>query len=139
MGPRTTVWPGAADYDPSKPWVMKLRADGEVACEVYVYVDDGRLTGHSRTICWQAAHVLCSVLNSLGIQDAARKRSEPSQTPGPWAGSVVHTDEEVRVTVSAEKWSKAQAQVNELLLMAGSGQMNLHRLRQIRGFLGYFI
>mmetsp|Transcript_25774 Transcript_25774/g.61250 ORF Transcript_25774/g.61250 Transcript_25774/m.61250 type:complete len:573 (+) Transcript_25774:1839-3557(+) len=118
---------------------MKLRADGEVACEVYVYVDDGRLTGHSKIICWRAAHRLCSVLNSLGIQDAARKRSEPSQTPGPWAGSVVHTDGDVRVTVSAEKWAKAKAHVSELIEMARSGRMNLHRLRQIRGFLGYFV
>ncbi|EJK73831.1 hypothetical protein THAOC_04525 [Thalassiosira oceanica] len=104
-----------------KPCVMKLRADGEVACEVYVYVDDGRLTGHSKIVCWRAAHRLCSVLNSLGIQDAARKRSEPSQTPGPWAGSVVHTDGEVRVTVSAEKWAKAKAHLSELIEMAGSG------------------
>ena len=119
---------------------MKLRADGEVACEVYIYVDDGRLTGHSKVICWKAAHRLCSVLNhDLGIQDAAaRKRSEPSLTPGPWAGSVTHADGELRVTVSAEKWAKAKSQVGELAEMAASGQMNLHRLRQIGGFLAYF-
>ena len=131
--------PGSVNYDPSKPWVAKLRADGEIACEVYIYVDDGRLTGPSKSLCWKAARRLCSVLNGQGVQDAARKRSEPSQTPGPWAGSVTHTNDEVRVTVSAEKWAKAKAQVRELAAMADSGQMNLHRLRQIRGFLGYFV
>lgn len=38
--------PGSTDYDSSKPWVMKLRRDGHLASEVYIYVDDGRATGH---------------------------------------------------------------------------------------------
>ena len=37
--------PGSKDYDPSLPWVSKVRLDGLVACEVYFYVDDGRITG----------------------------------------------------------------------------------------------
>jgi len=131
--------PGSEDYDPTKPWVMKVRVDGHVACEVYVYVDDGRMTGHSRGICWKASRRFCAILNALGIQEAARKRSEPSMHPGPWAGSVTNTEGEVKVTVSREKWAKAKAQVAELQEMAKAGTMRLHRLRQIRGFLGYFV
>ena len=33
--------PGSDSYDPQFPWVMKVRMDGELACEVYIYVNDG--------------------------------------------------------------------------------------------------
>ena len=42
--------PGSANYDPSLPWVAKLRKDGQVACDMYVYVDYGRVTGPSRLL-----------------------------------------------------------------------------------------
>ena len=41
-------------------WVMKVRFDGHLACEAFVYVDDGRITGFCREICWAAARKLAS-------------------------------------------------------------------------------
>lgn len=36
--------PGSKDYDPAMPWVSKVRLDdGHVACDLFIYVDDGRV------------------------------------------------------------------------------------------------
>ena len=40
--------PGSTMYDPKMPWVYKKRLDGNLACEIYIYVDDGRLTGFDK-------------------------------------------------------------------------------------------
>ena len=37
--------PGSEHYDPRLPWVMKVRSDGKIACEIYIYVDDERVRG----------------------------------------------------------------------------------------------
>ena len=84
--------PGSVAYDPTLPWVFKVRFDGHLGCEIYVYVDDGKVTGWCKAACWSAASRFSKIMSKLGIQDAARKRTEPLMTPGPWAGSVVHTD-----------------------------------------------
>ena len=50
----------------------------------------------------------------LGVQDAARKRTSASRTPGPWAGTVTHTDQDqVCGMVSQEKWDKTQVLIRE--------------------------
>ena len=95
--------PGAANYNPTLPWVMKVRSDDHLGCEIYVYVDDGRITGWCKLACWRAARSFCSILSFLGIQDASRKRTEPVPDPGPWAGTVVHTTGEVKATVTGTK------------------------------------
>ena len=38
-------FPGKKVYRSDLPWVMKIRWDGHLACEVFLYVDDGRATG----------------------------------------------------------------------------------------------
>ena len=38
---------GSPGYQADLPWVMKVRADGTIAAEIFVYVDDGRAIGHS--------------------------------------------------------------------------------------------
>ena len=43
--------PGTRGYDPSKPWVMKVRVDGHLASKIYVYVDNGRATGYDDVAC----------------------------------------------------------------------------------------
>ena len=40
--------PGYPHYDPSKPWVSKVREDGVIAADLVGYVDDLRLSGPSR-------------------------------------------------------------------------------------------
>ena len=129
--------PGSWNYDPTLPWVYKLRVDLSIANEIYIYVDDGRLFGFNKSECWGAARRFSSVCAQLGIQDAARKRTEPSKTPGPWAGSILHTDTDVSATVTDKKWSKTKAIVEEMNIMAEEEMVSRNRLEVMRGFLNY--
>jgi hypothetical protein len=99
--------PGDRDYDPSLPWVSKVKADGRIAADLFMFVDDLRPTGPGRRECWQAARRAASILNSLGIQDAPRKRRDSSQKPGAWSGSAIRvTLDGVCVLASEDKWDK---------------------------------
>jgi hypothetical protein len=111
--------PGSNDYDPSKPWVSKIRLEDEqIAADLFILVDDMRPTGPSWKECWLAARRAGSKLNYLGIQDAPRERCDSSKSPGAWAGGVIHTTPEgVFVLISREKWDKAKAQLEEVWLM----------------------
>ena len=131
--------PGSWAYDPTLPWVFKVRYDGHLSCEVYIYVDDGKVTGWRKVACWKAAAELTKVMAKLGLQDAARKRTEPSTTPGPWAGSVVHTNaSEVTLLVSDKKWQKTQATVRDLVdRTTANSEVERKALERIRGFLIY--
>ncbi len=106
--------PGQPDYQPSLPWLYKFRAkDQKFACDFFVYVDDVRSTGSSYDECWTASRAVASRYNYLGLQDAARKRRAPSVTAGPWAGSTVHThSNQVTVTVTVDRWEKAQRMID---------------------------
>jgi hypothetical protein len=78
--------PGMVEYDPSLPWVSKVRNNDErIAADLFTFVDDLRPTGGSKKDTWWAARQAASTLNHLGIQDAARKRRDSSQSPGAWA------------------------------------------------------
>jgi hypothetical protein len=132
--------PGNATYDPSLPWVSKVRTDEILACDLFVYVDDARVTGPTELECWMAARQVSSTLTHLGIQDAARKRRGPRQDPGAWAGAVLRTDGDVpEVQVSEEKWAKTKSQIAEVqcMLDVAINQLPLKRLMQVRGFLLY--
>jgi hypothetical protein len=65
---------GSSDYDPSLAWVAKVREDGRVAADLFIYMDDLRPTGSDAKECWRASRKAASVCNFLGIQDAPRKR-----------------------------------------------------------------
>ena len=84
--------PGSKGYRANLPWVMKIRWDGQLAAEVFVYIDDGRATGPTELLAWQAGRAYGAGCTRRGVQDAPRKRTSPSQMPGPWAGTVTHTD-----------------------------------------------
>jgi len=75
--------PGDAKYDATQPWVSKRRHDGRLACDSSVYVDDRRHMGRDKTLCWKATRRFCAHIGWLGMQDASRKRTEPTQQPGP--------------------------------------------------------
>ena len=34
--------PGTKSYDPSRPWVYRVRTDGRLAVDIFWYIDDGR-------------------------------------------------------------------------------------------------
>jgi hypothetical protein len=74
--------PGNPQFDSSLPKVMKVRKDHHIASEIYVYVDDARVTAWCKEECWRATCQFSRTLTRLGIQDASRKRTEASMKPG---------------------------------------------------------
>ena len=132
--------PGSASYDPTKPWVSKIRtSDQRIAADFFCYIDDVRPCGASEEECWQAARRVASICSYLGIQDASRKRRPPSQAPGAWAGSVVAvTPEGPGVSVSQEKWDKTRRYIAEMQEeLAETGELKHKDLEKKRGFLVY--
>jgi hypothetical protein len=100
--------PESEGYDPKRPWgVSKVRSDDptDLAAGFLTFVDDLRPCGPSKQEAWLAARRAASILNWLGIQDAARKRRDISQEPGAWTGAVISkTDgENVWLLTSQEK------------------------------------
>ena len=69
---------GDAEYRPDLPWLMLLRKDGGLATSVCQYIDDLRMCAKDKTTAWAASCRIAKVLGWLGLQDAARKRREPS-------------------------------------------------------------
>ncbi len=136
--------PGSPSYKPWAPWVYKTWTlePGQVASianDLRIYVDDVRTIGQTYEECRLASRVVASKANYLGIQDAARKRRDPSQTPGPWAGTIVHSNNSsVTVSISVERWNKAKgmiAWIKESILH--STFVNHKTLESYRGFLIY--
>jgi hypothetical protein len=127
------------EYDPSKPWVSKIRSeDHRIAADLFIFVDNLRPTGPSQLEGWKAASRAASKLNYLGIQDAPRKCRDSSKTPGAWAGSVIKTTKDgVFVLTSQEKWTKAKDHLKEVweMLENDPDKLSRKRLEQIRGFL----
>jgi hypothetical protein len=133
--------PGSEGYDPTLPWISKVRSeDGKIASDLFTFMDDFRPTGPSKKEAWLAGRRAASVLNHLGIQDAPRKRRDSSKAPGAWAGAMVRTDGNgAHVLVSQEKWDQTKAQLSEIKSMMRRNPANLcrKRLEEIRGFLVY--
>eukprot|EP00956_Cyclotella_meneghiniana_P026478 scaffold57383_cov35-Cyclotella_meneghiniana.AAC.2 len=131
--------PGTSSYDPTTSWIAKVREDGLVACELFTFVDDERVTGATEELTWLAAHVMTAKQAYLGIQDAARKAGECSQQPRAWAGAVVHVveDKGVCVLTSEEKWRKMKDILEYWYEVVTSGETSLDhkRLLSDRSFL----
>ena len=119
---------------------MKIRADGFLAVEIFVYINDGRVVAYSPDLSWWAARAYASYCARLGVQDASRKQTLPSKTPGPWAGTVTHTNgRQVCGMVSQEKWEKTKLLIKELSRTVEQDFLPLQRLLLIRGFLIYVV
>jgi hypothetical protein len=133
--------PGHHDYNPKRPWVCKERADGSIACDVHVYVDDMRTAGSSEGECWRASQRVSATLASLGIQDAARKRRLPCPDAGAWRGAVVNTSGgEVTVLATRMKWLKLKSVLAWLAEELDNAEGIYHKLlKQKRGFLVHMV
>ncbi len=102
--------PGMTGYDPGKPRVRRLRADGLIAAFIVSYFDDGRVAAPLKTLAEQALRRATSELQYLGNQDAARKRRPVSLRPGAWAGSVTYADQHAaRKLISQKKWDRTKS------------------------------
>jgi len=132
--------PGDPLYDPSVPWVSKVRKDGAIAADLKTYVDDERPSGPTELDAWHAAQRASSIQGMLGIQDAARKRRPPSMEPGAWAGSVCHTSEgKVTVLLSQDRWEKTREIIAGIArtLKDNNGIFDFKKLESERGSLVY--
>ena len=133
--------PGLVTYDPTISWICKVRLDGRIACDLFTFVDDERVTGATRELTWQASHKLAAIQSYLGVQDAARKVRPCSKTPGAWAGAVVHIMQQLGVCTltSEDKWGKLKALLQKWwdLLSAGETELAHKELLSDRGFLVY--
>jgi hypothetical protein len=133
--------PGVEDYDPSLSKVARIRDNGRVAADVLIYMDDLRPTGPDAEEFWRVARKGEATCNHLGIQDAPRKIRDTSKTPGPWAGSMIYTDDEeagLRVLVERKKWCKAKRLMENFdVLLKESDMTNHNMLERTRGFLVY--
>jgi hypothetical protein len=131
--------PGMSDYDPGKSWVAKIRSDGQVAADIFIYVDDVRSSAWDDESAWLASQRTSSRLAFLGLQDAARKRRDPGQETGAWTGSVVWTSEnQLVVMTTQDKWDKAREQLAWVQSNIRNPKgMDGKTLKSIRGFLVY--
>jgi hypothetical protein len=112
--------PGDNDYRPDLPWIMLIRRDGALATLVCQYIDDLRTCAKDKSTAWKASSRIAKMLGWLGLQDAARKRREPSQSPGAWSGATVVTlGSNVFQSVTPERWVKNQTYVRWLASCVG--------------------
>lgn len=132
--------PGDADYNPTQPKIYRVKLEmTEIAALLVSYVDDMHTADGDEETCWKLMQHVASLLNHLGIQIAARKLHLPLQNPGPWAGSVVTTDETgVRVHAMQEKWDKVKCLINKLkATLRETSILDRKELESIRGVLIY--
>jgi hypothetical protein len=131
---------------PHLPWAYKVRKDGKIAADNHGYIDDNRQTAPAKEECWQAGSRWAKQCSFLGTQDAPRKRREPSQEAGPWAGIVAHTTNgRVTKLVTQERWVKTTSVISktDIALQAvedspdGKQRLNHNELERSRGFLNY--
>lgn len=131
--------PGSETYTPSQAWCTKIRKDGTVAADVFIYVDDIRCSAPTQEEAWKGSQRTSSILGFLGLQDAARKRRDPGQETGAWTGSVVWTSNQLlTVLTTQEKWDKAKSHLEWIKQnIDDANGLENKRLQSIRGFLVY--
>ena len=119
---------------------MKLRTvSNTVANDFFIYVDDVRTSAATYEECRGVSRCVGSGLNWLGLQNAARKRRDPSQLAGAWAGSIVNTDNgEVTLSISQDRWTKSKTIILWLREQITAGdKIPFKQLESYRGFLIY--
>jgi hypothetical protein len=116
--------PGTWSYDPTLPRLYKRRFDGKMAGDLVIYIDDVRVVTNSFEESWRASSRVAKTCAWLGLQDAARKRREPSIEPGAWAGTVMWTTE---VDVKNGHPGEVEKDQGEVRLDMASGPRRMRR------------
>ena len=131
--------PGSKEYDPRLPTVRRVvEPSGELCANFEVYIDDIRICGPTLRHCVRAARRIASRCNYLGIQDAARKRRFPSQTPGVWSGAKsISTNDSLYTSTTLAKWTKGGELIRKWLKESeeNNGWMDRKSMEKGRGFL----
>ena len=106
---------------------------------IFAYIDDESPIAPTEWEGWSAAKRICSVLCYLGLQDAARKRTNPSMFPGEWTGTMMNSEVgRVKVLVSKEKWVKGKTMIDSIQKeLDDRGSLDHKTLERERGFLIY--
>jgi hypothetical protein len=107
---------GSSSYDSRFAKVRKLKSQHDhTAGDMATYVDDNRTVGFSSRHGWNVSHRVGTRLYYLGIQDALRKRSIPSQTARAWTGALAQTnDSTITVSCTQDKWDKAKSYIHAM-------------------------
>jgi hypothetical protein len=131
--------PGTKDYDPSLPRGYKWNdKNNSIAGNFEIYIDDIRSSNSSEEGCVLASRRIASLCNFLGIQDAARKRHFPSQTPRVWCGAKSATDNKGLYTCTTQvKWDRGKNIINNWVeeLELNDNTLNRKEMMSGRGFL----
>jgi hypothetical protein len=90
------------------PWIYKAQADGTIAADIDIYVDDMQLTAATKEQVWLASARMAKACAYLELQVAPRKKLEPDQTPGAWQGATVASMPKPLKTVTPERWEKTK-------------------------------
>lgn len=109
--------PGMEAYDPKWPKVMKWNSKvSDIAGDVITFVDDVRMTGHSKENCHWVHRQFSSRMQWLGMQDAPRKFRPPSQlNAGAWMGTIFRIgDKAISKSVCQNKCDKGKAMVERM-------------------------
>jgi hypothetical protein len=104
--------PCSEGYNPTLPWISKVRKDKQSAADIAQYVDDVRVVAPTEDLAWRCSSAIAKTACYLGLQDAARKRRPQSQRPGAWAGATIAADKEVVTkAVTQDRWEKLQHKI----------------------------
>ena len=84
-----------------------------MACFDGTYIDDIRTGGPMERAYKATSRRVASRINSLGQQDASRKRGQPSKVPRAWAGAKCCALEDDSFFITEHKWQKSKIMVGK--------------------------
>ena len=128
------------NWDPSRPRVLPIRKDHELASQEADYVDDIHpvargIFSHNAVV---LAKQLKSRMNSYGNQADDKKYRQPTCRPGAWKGEIIHTDQPFpRKSTTGKKWQRFRSGIHWVLEQAAStSKVSTAELRRIAGLRG---
>ena len=133
--------PGNDSYDPMKPWVYKFDSlNNRMAAFFGTYIDDIRTGASTERGCRSTTRRIAAWANYFGQQDAARKRRQPSRTPGAWAGAMcLSTDEGLFVTCTQKKWDKGKKIILKWLEKLEQGDTQILEHKSLEKDVGFLV
>ena len=104
------------------------------------YIDDIRTGASTERHCRSTTRRIAAWANHFGQQDAARKRRQPSRTPGAWAGAMCFsTDEGLFVTCTQKKWDKGKKIVTKWLETLGKEDTKFLEHKALENDVGFLV